>query len=210
MTKPGILALWKDCAPGQEALFERWYHTEHLAERVGVPGFRYGRRFEAIEASRRYFTYYETDAPEVLVSDAYQQRLDNPTPLTREIMSSVMRSMSRTICRQEWSIGGARGGQALTATLARDGVPATRQASEALVVLPGVVRAELWVSADDLSTPVSDEEKLRGGDQKIEACLFVETLRSTELRTAALEVKKRLADHVDEVGLYRLLCDLQR
>ncbi len=31
----GVLALWNDCAPGQESAYEHWYQTEHLFERVG-------------------------------------------------------------------------------------------------------------------------------------------------------------------------------
>ena len=45
MSKPGVLALWMDCAAGGEAEFERWYQTEHLRERVGLPGFWRGRRY---------------------------------------------------------------------------------------------------------------------------------------------------------------------
>ena len=44
----GILAVWNDCAPEGLAHFERWYNREHLQERVAVPGFRRGRRYEAV------------------------------------------------------------------------------------------------------------------------------------------------------------------
>ena len=43
----GILAAWNDCAPEGLAEYEHWY-AHHLAERVGVPGFREGRRYEAV------------------------------------------------------------------------------------------------------------------------------------------------------------------
>jgi len=46
----GILAIWNDCAPEGYDHFERWYIREHLQERVGVPGFRFGRRYEAVSA----------------------------------------------------------------------------------------------------------------------------------------------------------------
>lgn len=211
MTRPGILALWKDCAPGKEDLFEHWYRTEHLAERVAVPGFRRGRRYEAIEAKRRYFTYYETDSPEVLVSEAYLRRVDNPTPLTREIMSGVMQSMSRTICRQDWRIGEPRGACALTAALKATGAAAAaRSAGAALIALSGVVRVELWLAANDLAAPVSDEERMRGGDERIAACLFAETLREADLAALAGEVSEQLAGEIAWIGRYRLPCDLER
>jgi hypothetical protein len=43
----GILAIWNDCARGTDAEFEHWFQSEHLAERLAVPGFRLGRRHEA-------------------------------------------------------------------------------------------------------------------------------------------------------------------
>ena len=64
----GVLALWNDCAPGQESAYEHWYQTEHLFERVGIAGFRSGRRFESLSGSPAYLTVYEVDAPSVLLS----------------------------------------------------------------------------------------------------------------------------------------------
>ena len=144
------------------------------------------------------------------MSEAYLNRLDDPTPLTQEIMSGVMQSMSRTICRQDWRIGKPRGAYALTANLTPGGVAAARSVGEALTALPGVVRAELWVAADDLAMPISDEERMRGGDERIAACLFAESLRESELDALASEVEQQLGPNVEWFGRYRLLCDLER
>ncbi len=51
-TLPGILAIFNNVAPGCEAEFEEWFQHEHLAERIAVPGFLLGRRYEAVSASR--------------------------------------------------------------------------------------------------------------------------------------------------------------
>ena len=42
--QPGILAIFNDCHTGREAEFEAWFQGEHLLERLGVPGFLFGRR----------------------------------------------------------------------------------------------------------------------------------------------------------------------
>ena len=69
---PGILAIWNDIEPEGYEHFERWYNREHLQERVGVPGFRFGRRYEAVSGGdRRFFAFYEVDSPAVLTSPAY-------------------------------------------------------------------------------------------------------------------------------------------
>jgi antibiotic biosynthesis monooxygenase (ABM) superfamily enzyme len=45
-TRPGILAIFNNVAPGREAEFEEWFQHEHLVERLAVPGFLLGRRYE--------------------------------------------------------------------------------------------------------------------------------------------------------------------
>jgi hypothetical protein len=54
---------------------------------------------------------------------------------------------------------------------------------------------------------VNEEERLRGGDAKIAACLLVETLRVTEAEAIAA----RLASTYPQaaVGAYRLLCEIR-
>ena len=42
----GILALWNDCAEGKLETYEHWYASEHLFERLGIPGVVVGRRYE--------------------------------------------------------------------------------------------------------------------------------------------------------------------
>ena len=93
----GILAIWNDCAVGSMDKYESWYHGEHLADRVGVSGFRLGRRHEALVGSPHYFTYYETASVDVLLSEEYLRQLDNPSPLTQEIMAGVFINATRSV-----------------------------------------------------------------------------------------------------------------
>ena len=95
----GILSIWNDMDAEHEDFYERWYMTEHFPERLGVPGFRRGRRYEAVEADRRYFTFYELDSPDVLFSNAYLARLAAPTAWTQRIMT-VWKDMVRTVCER--------------------------------------------------------------------------------------------------------------
>ena len=52
----GVLAIWNDCAVGSEETYEKWYQTEHLPERLSIPGFKNGRRYQALRGSPMYFT----------------------------------------------------------------------------------------------------------------------------------------------------------
>ena len=206
--RPGVLALWQDCVAGQEAELERWFQSEHLAERLAVPGFVRGRRYEAVEADNQYFTYYETETPDVLISPPYLERTDNPTPFTQTIMSDVFLKMSRTICRVERRVGAYRGAWAVTAKLSDPAAVNGSDLPDRLAASTGVARTELWVAADDIAPPPSDEERLRGGDHRIKACLFVETLRESDAREAMRGITEELAQAIDEIRLYRLLCEL--
>lgn len=204
----GRLAIWHDCAPGYEADFETWYQTEHLAERLSVPGFRRGRRYEAIERGGGYFTCYEVDDPDVLTSRAYVDRVNNPTPMTTHVMRAAFRDMSRTICEAHISIGRLRG--AFAATLFMDALPdpdQLRRWAEDATRAALIARMEGW-RAVDFNQPQSAEERLRGGDSQIRACLFVETLREEGCRLLRKQLAQEFGVPADRAKVFRLLCDL--
>ena len=204
----GILAIWNDVNPGRDADFDRWFQSEHLVERLGVPGFLFGRRHEAISGTNRYFNFYVVEGPEVLTSKAYLERLDNPTPMTRMIMSEVFINMNRTICRRVVRRGDFCGSYAVTVRFneAPDEMALTAR-MDALVKDHAVAAAELWTAAD-VGGPVSMEEKLRGGDRKIKACLMVDTLRQAPAEALGAALAKDFPQA--EVGVYRVLCQLGR
>ena len=69
-----------------------------------------------------------------------------------------------------------------------------------------VACGEIWQAADPLEFPVSMEERLRGGDRKIETCLLVETLRVPEAKKIAAALTNEFPG--TEIGVYRLLCEI--
>ncbi|HEX3858995.1 MAG TPA: hypothetical protein VHV58_05290, partial [Pseudolabrys sp.] len=113
--QPGILAIFNDCRAGREAEFDEWFQGEHLVERLGVPGFLYGRRHQAISGSSAYFNFYLVQSPAVLTSKPYLERLDDPTPMTKKIMSEIFINMNRTICHRTLRRGAFRGAYVVTA-----------------------------------------------------------------------------------------------
>jgi hypothetical protein len=208
VSKPGILAIFNNVAPGREAEFEEWFQHEHLAERIALPGFLLGRRHEAVSGDPRYFNFYVTESVEVLNSAAYLARLDDPTPMTRMVMSEIFKDMIRTACRRTFRLGAMRGiGVIVVRFGTRPGETALKTASEALMQDAAVACCELWQAADPHEFPVSLEERLRGGDRKMEACFVVETLRvaDAERIAAALAWEYERA----EIGVYRLLCEIR-
>jgi hypothetical protein len=207
----GTLAIWNDIAPEGYEHFERWYLREHLQERVGVPGFRFGRRYEAVSGgNRRFFAFYEVDSPAVLASAGYVERLENPTPWTQETMKS-WRNMVRTVCDLRNAAGDLIGSHAVV--LRADDAMAPAPAAEALVRdlarQDGVARVQLWTAASQ-QTPETAEMRSRGRDRLTAGALLVECVRrsdaervskSLEAPPAALGISGPRA-----LGVYALLC----
>lgn len=194
----GILALWNDCLPEYRDEYEVWYTTEHFPERLALPGWVRGRRYAAASEGPGFFTYYEVGTPQDLVNPVYEERVNNPTPWTRKIMTHAFRNLSRTICEVEARSGRLRGAWAVTRQL---GAGDTAPDPEALVAEPGVVRAEVWRAAD-LDAPAENaESRLRGGDTRIEGCVFVETLRESDAN--------RIAGMLGEARVWQFLCELE-
>ena len=207
MTQQGILAIWNDCRAGREAEFEAWFQGEHLLERLAVPGFLFGRRHQAISGSCGYFNFYLVESPAVLTSKPYLERLDHPTPMTRKVMSEIFINMNRTICHRTLRRGAFRGAYAVTARF--DIAPemsALTALAENLVHDAGVASCEIWSAVDPAGLPVSMEEKLRGGDKKIKACLMVDTLRQRDAEKLGERLSQQFAGA--EVGVFRVLCQL--
>src|ERR1700734_4564870 len=147
--EPGILAIFNDCRAGREAEFETWFQSEHLVERLSVPGFVFGRRHKALSGSPGYFNFYMVETPEVLTSKPYLERLDHPTPLTRTIMSEVFINMNRTVCRRIVRRGSFRGAFAITARFNQiQDEAALSGVLEKLTAHASVAGGEIWIALD--------------------------------------------------------------
>ena len=75
-----LLVVWTDVPADKEKDFNKWYNEEHLAERLAIPGFLGGARYEAVKGGPKHLAYYELESPAVLESEAYKRVSANPTP----------------------------------------------------------------------------------------------------------------------------------
>lgn len=218
------VAIWHDIAPEGREVFYDWHGTEHMPERVGIPGFLRGRRYVALEADLEFFNLYELTAPDVLTGPDYKGRLNSPTPWTVSTVKHFQR-VARSLCRVAASSGAGQGG--LIATWRYD-VPADRTeahiAAMATSILPGLARhgavagAHLLVADTEASAVDNAESKARGvanrvprwivlvegwGDAKPFAALCREALGDDALATAG-------ADGPADLGIYQLQATVDR
>jgi hypothetical protein len=206
---PGILAIFNDVAPGREAEFDEWFQGEHLIERLAVPGFLFGRRHQAISGVCAFFNFYLVESPAVLTSKAYLARLDDPTPMTKKIMSGAFLNMNRTVCHRTLRKGAFRGAYAVAVRF--NGAPdsaALTALLDTLMTNTAIAGGEIWTALDPAGMPVSMEEKLRGGDKKIGGCLLVDTLYQRDAEKLGQRFAREFSSA--EVGVFRVLCQIGR
>lgn len=156
---------------------DRWHTHEHLPERLSIPGFRRGTRWIATGAGPRYMVLYEVEGLETLASQAYLERLNNPSPWTRRMMPHY-RGMTRGLCRVLGSFGFGLGGMAALIRFAPEASRADALHSwlleEALAAVPaasGLGSAHLLQGAQ--AAQMTNEQRIRGADRGIETAVIV-------------------------------------
>ena len=216
MTNDGILAIWHDVEAAIGGDYERWYFREHLPERLGVPGFLAGRRYEAVSGTPRFLTYYEAIHPNIFVSKSYIDRLNDPTPWTTEVLRHF-RETNRTVCRRTWEAGAIRGAWGVVLRVDRSGEEEDEAAAERVAALEEqgrawvgdwrVLRAELWRrEAFPVPGRTAEAELRAAPDRFIEGAVLAHFAREEDARSAA---ESAVPAGDAEAGVYRLLCELR-
>jgi hypothetical protein len=201
-----VVAIWNGIAPEGRAEFYEWHNREHMPERVGIPGFRRGRRYIAKYGAPEFFTLYEADTPEVLVGQDYLNRLNNPTPLTQRVPPNFFRDTSRGVCRVKLSLGIGQGGCMLTL---RFGAEVGREADlqkhlmhvalSPLIDIVSVVGVHLCV-ADQAASDIQTTER---GDRKVEIPNWLVMVESTEPEAADEACDRLLGSDLAAHGMRR-------
>ncbi len=104
----GFLLVMMQPPASLEEEFNAWYDTEHVPERLAVPGFRTAIRFVCLDGHPRYLAMYDLDDRAVLDSDAYMAVSgDRFSPWTRRVTSRVL--VHRTSGHQLYTGDGVTG-----------------------------------------------------------------------------------------------------
>jgi hypothetical protein len=162
----------------EEAIVEHddWHTHEHLPERLSIPGFLRGTRWVALAGTPRYLVLYEVESLETLASAAYLERLNNPSPWTRKMMSSY-RAMTRGLCTVARSHGLGMGGYSLLVRFkpAGDSDASLEQwlgveLMPQLAMRPGLGSVHLLTSG--LTPEMTSEQRIRGADSGVDWALL--------------------------------------
>jgi hypothetical protein len=104
----GMLLTSMNVDASDEAEFNRWYDSEHLEERVAIPGFLEARRYVAHQGNPKYLSLYSTETFDVLDSPAYRTALANQTAWSKANIARF-KDMIRGVARITISRGIGRG-----------------------------------------------------------------------------------------------------
>jgi len=175
------LFVMNDINPIVESEFNEWYQTEHVRQRMQIPGFLSARRYRALGDSQAYMAIYSCTDVGVLELPEYKAILVEPTPLTKKMMPHF-RNMVRSACDETWSAGTGLGGEAVVLRCApKPGQEKVARDFIAQTLYPQFARANclvriaLWEASGSVGAAPSPEEARRGApDQRVNWVLFVE------------------------------------
>jgi hypothetical protein len=220
----GAMVTWHDAEAAGEMDFNEWHSKEHLAERVGVPGFLRGYRFVALAGSPKYCILYEVEELATLTSEPYLDRLNHPTSWTQRSLA-VPRNNNRTLCRVLASLGqGGVPGFMGTLQLGPAAGQARRlrqhligQLLPELITKPGLLAAHLLEGDQTASGMATEEKRLRGvPDQTADLAVLLAGYEVDAIRSAlagplaADALTPRGAAPARTEGIYRLLHSVTR
>lgn len=201
----GVLFVASDVDPAHDLDYNRWYDREHVLERVRIPGFVSGTRYQAIEAGKRYLGLYHTESLAVFGTPAYRQAFQHQTPWSVTNLGR-MRSPMRRVCQVLAHTGAGQGSVLLIVQLPLGSTQAQLEAKvlalgAQLSEVDGFVHSCLYLPDEALSTPLP-QESTEGRVLQPLLLVHASTLaRAQQLRAQALQA---LALSQDVTSLYGL------
>lgn len=163
MSGSAFLALWNGLdRPAARDEYEAWHAMEHVPERVGLPGFLWGRRYVGGAGGDRYFTLYGLQGLDSLQTAGYADVIAHPTPWS-ERMRPRLSAFVRRPCDLVAVAGAATAAHLVTVRAATTDLPgwsvAARQALAEAEDGALLVRATAGAvpAALDLAYPVGGE-----------------------------------------------------
>jgi hypothetical protein len=163
------LAMWWNVRPEQRSEFSDWHAHEHFPERMSIPGFRRGSRWTSTVETEGYFVLYELEQYETLTSNAYLDRLNDPTPWSTKMMPYHL-NMVRSQCRVASSFGGGIATSLATIRLSPDAGRETDLKTALAEILrelapkPGLTGAHLLLTDTPKTSSPTMEQQIRGAD----------------------------------------------
>ncbi len=90
MANKGFLLVTMQPPPAFEEEFNAWYDSEHIPERLAVPGILSARRYVCAGGHPKYLAMYDLESHAVMTSPGYVRvGYENASPWTKRVTSRV-------------------------------------------------------------------------------------------------------------------------
>ncbi len=99
-----LLAVYADIPAEIEDDFNQWYNTQHIPERLAIPGFQSAVRYESLKGEPKYVALYELDDASVLETPEYANLRANPNDWDKRI-SPKLQVAARNVYEQIFACG---------------------------------------------------------------------------------------------------------
>ena len=204
MSLPGkaFLAMWHDIEPDAWTEYMEWHTREHMPERLSIPGFLVGKRLVNHAVDRyRYGTIYTGRDVEVFRSQAYLDRLNNPTEWSGKVQPSF-RNFLRVACDRIASAGRGDGGAMATIRLdLQEGADEKFAAGAdalcaSLLNVAGAATVSIGKARNEVSDIKTRETEMRPGmsEEGFEVVVLVEGSGAPELEASLPELLRVIAE----------------
>ena len=84
-----LLAVYVGIPSEIEDEFNKWYNTQHVPERLAIPGFQSAARYVSLEGTPKYMAFYELDHASVLDTPAYKRLGENPSDWDKRMLPNM-------------------------------------------------------------------------------------------------------------------------
>ena len=205
----GMLLVWTDVDSTHEDDFNRWYDTEHVKERVAIPGFVSGARYQGTQGSRRYLGLYRTTSLAVFQTTEYQEAFQHQTPWSVANLARMQNPMRR-VCSIDVETGAGTGAWLALLRLGTNAIGtdpgAAAELGRRLVAIDGVVSSRLLAPDAALSTPLPTEDPQ---GRNLDPILLIDASCEPAAATAGRQAAQRIGAGSDDLSLLRLMWQLR-
>lgn len=193
-----IMVIWHGITDGTREDYLNWHTSEHMPERLAVPGFIRGLRAQSPESEKHpYITIYEADDIATFGSPAYLQRLNSPTPWSQRLHPNIT-NFIRGACDVLASRGAGIARSTLAIRMGLSEVPSSQLSAladdlcDVASRMSFVTAAKFGLARHDISGAKTKEAELRGtaGD-RFDAVLLVASHDGALLRSQAGQLVER-------------------
>lgn len=202
----GELFIWTDIDPAFEDDFNQWYDREHMAERAGIPGFSWSRRYRAQSGARRYLALYRTESLHVFFTPEYRKAFEHQTPWSITNFSRMQNTSRRVTIVSP--LEGVGTGAALGLLQLGNVGNAERAAAIAASALDidGVLAIRCLTPDPELSTPLPSENP---EGRVIEPFLVIDATTEPAAAAAVRLLADELGLPAEHTHTFTLLWDLR-